>query len=145
MITTQSRGGGAWSSRVFWAGATLVSLTLLYFGLRASIGGHESRVAPEPTYDLIIAAPTAGEALRILPAKQDATVTLRIRSGRAGEIHVHGYDQSAILEAGTDIVLTFVAKASGIFPIHLHEHSDPADPNSPILHRQLAVLEVKAE
>jgi len=143
MIETESRAGGQWSRRALWVAATFVSLIVLYIGLRTSMG--ERSVASDPTYDLIIAAPEPGEALRVLPARQDETVTLRIRSDRAGEVHVHGYDQSALLDARSEIVLTFVAKASGIYPIHLHERSSPADSDSPILHRQLAVLEVKAE
>jgi hypothetical protein len=58
---------------------------------------------------------------------------------------VHGYDQNVILNVGGEVVLTFPAKASGVYPIHLHERLNPADPDTPIVHRQLAVLEVKAE
>lgn len=144
MIKAESREWRQWNSRTLWAAATVLSLILLYFGLRTSIGEREGRVASHPTYDLVIAAPRPGEELTILPAKQNETVTLRIRSDRAGELHVHGYEQNAILEAGSEVVLTFVAKTAGIYPIHLHERVNPADPDSPIFHRQLAVLEVKA-
>lgn len=142
MITTQSQGRRQWSGRSLWAAATILLLVFLYFGLRTWMGGRESGDALHPTYTLVIAAPRPDEAMTILPARQNETVTLHIRSDRAGEVHVHGYDQSAVLEAGSEAVLTFVAKTSGIYPIHLHERLNP---DSPIMHRQLAVLEVKAE
>ncbi|MFC4311763.1 hypothetical protein ACFPN2_21950 [Steroidobacter flavus] len=130
---------------MLWAAATLVALVALYFGSRTLIGERDASVAPNPTFNLIIAAPRPDEAMTVLPAKQNETVTLRIRSDRAGEVHVHGYDQNVVVAAGSEVVLTFVAKDSGIYPIHLHERANPADPESPIVHRQLAVLEVKAQ
>ncbi len=145
MNTTASRGAGQRSSRARWGAATLVTLAILYVGLRTWIGEREAPVAAQPTYNLVIAAPRPDEAMTLLPAKQNQTVTLRIRSDRAGEVHVHGYDQNVVVTAGSEVVLSVVTKASGLYPIHLHEHLNPADADSPIVHRQLAVLEVKSE
>ena len=145
MITMESRGRRQWGGRTLWAAATILTLLVLYVGLRASIGERETRVASHPTYSLVIAAPRPGEEMTLLPARRNETVTLRIRSDRAGEVHVHGYDQNTVLQVGAEVVLAFVAKAPGIYPIHLHERLNPADPDSPIIHRQLAVLEVKSE
>ncbi|WP_129782190.1 hypothetical protein [Peristeroidobacter soli] len=130
---------------MLWAAATLVALVVLYFGSRAWIGEPGLNVVPNPTFDLVIAAPQPDEAMTVLPVRQSETVTLRIRSDRAGEVHVHGYDQNVVVVAGAEVVLTFVAKTAGIYPIHLHERANPADPDSPMAHRQLAVLDVKAQ
>lgn len=131
--------------RILWASATLLALLILYFGLRASMGDRGTHVASHPTYSLPVSEPRPGEELTLLQARQNEMVTLRIRSDRAGEVHVHGYEQSVTLEAGGAVELTFTAKTSGIYPIHLHERLNAADPDSPILHRQLALLEVKAK
>lgn len=145
MIKTESQAWRSGGSRSVWAAVTVLSLVILYVGLRTLIGEREPAVAPNPTFTLVIAAPRPGEEMTLLPTKQNETVTLRIRSDRAGEVHVHGYDQNVVVTAGADVLLTFVAKSSGIYPIHLHERLNAADPESPIVHRQLAVLEVKAE
>lgn len=145
MMNMESRGWRRWSGRTLWVATTILALLILYFGLRTSMDERGARVAPHATYSLVVAAPRPGEELTILPAKQNESVTLRIRSDRAGEVHVHGYDQNVILKTGAEVVLTFTAKASGIYPIHLHERQNPADPDSPMLHRQLAVLKVEAE
>lgn len=145
MITMESRRSRPSSGRALWVAATLLALLVLYFGLRASIGEREARTASHPSFSLVIGAPQPGEAMTILPARHNDTVTLRIRSDRAGEVHVHGYDQNTVLQVGGEVVLAFVAKDSGVYPIHLHEKLNAADPDSPIIHRQLAVLEVQAE
>jgi hypothetical protein len=145
MLTIESRGWRLWSGRTLWAAATAVALLVSYVGLRALIGEREIGAASHPTFNLLIAAPRPDEAMTILSAKQNEMVTLRIRSDRAGDVHVHGYDQNVTLEVGSEVVLTFAAKTSGVYPIHLHERLNPADPATPIVHRQLAVLEVRAE
>jgi hypothetical protein len=138
---------GRWqrSSAALWASLTLLGLIVLYFGLRLWGGERDASAGAYRSYSLLIAAPRPGEELTILPARQNESVTLRIRSDRAGEVHVHGYDQNVTLAAGSEAVLTFTAKQTGIYPIHLHERLNPADPDTPMLHRQLAILEVKGE
>lgn len=143
MIVTEPEVSRARNNRTLWAAASIVLLMPLYFVLRAFIGERTPEVAP--IYSLVVAAPRPDEEMIILPARQNETVTLRIRSDRAGEVHVHGYDQNAILNVGAEVTLTFVAQSSGIYPIHLHERVHLEDRESPILHRQLAVLEVRAQ
>ncbi|WP_129645734.1 cupredoxin domain-containing protein [Peristeroidobacter agariperforans] len=128
---------------MLWVAATFGMLVVLYLGLRASIGEHDTRLAPQSVYAMLIAAPQPGEAMTVLPVRQNETVTLSIRSDRAGDVHVHGYDQNVTLKVGAEVVLSFVAKTPGIYPIHLHEKQNPADPNTLVAHRQVAVLEVK--
>jgi hypothetical protein len=48
-------------------------------------------------------------------------VTIRVTSDRADEIHVHGYDLKADLEAGVPGELTFTPNAAGVFEVELEE------------------------
>jgi hypothetical protein len=47
-------------------------------------------------------------------------LTLTITSERAGEIHFHGYEQEAEVEAGDTATFTFTTTLAGQFPIELH-------------------------
>jgi hypothetical protein len=53
--------------------------------------------------------------------KQGSTVTLRVTSDVADELHVHGYDLKTDLVAGQSTDLTFLAKIPGVFEVEL-EH-----------------------
>jgi FtsP/CotA-like multicopper oxidase with cupredoxin domain len=48
-------------------------------------------------------------------------VTLRVRSPRDDEVHVHGYDIERPLPAGETVTVRFKATITGIFEIELHE------------------------
>lgn len=74
---------------------------------------------------------------------QGDTVTLVVGSDRPGEAHVHGYDKRIALNPGSEVTLTFIAKDAGLYPLHLHERLDSRDPDSPVLHRHLAAIEVQ--
>jgi hypothetical protein len=50
-----------------------------------------------------------------------ATVRISVVSDRADELHVHGYDRSLPLVAGTPGVLEVVADVPGVFETELHE------------------------
>jgi hypothetical protein len=52
---------------------------------------------------------------------KDEPVTIRVTSDEADEIHVHGYDLSADLEAGVPGELTFTPNAAGIYEVELEE------------------------
>lgn len=59
------------------------------------------------------------------------SVTVRVTSDKADEIHLHGYDLSAAVGPGTPAVLTFDARIPGAFELELEQ-----------LGRQLATLQV---
>jgi hypothetical protein len=61
-------------------------------------------------------------------------VTIRIRSDRADELHLHGYDLRARIAADQPAELSFAADESGRFAFELHGS-----------HREIAVLEVTPE
>ncbi len=56
-----------------------------------------------------------------VPVALGEQVTLDITSDRTDEAHLHGYDQTVELGAGTPSRLTFVADVPGIFEVELHE------------------------
>jgi hypothetical protein len=47
-------------------------------------------------------------------------VMLRFTADRRTDIHVHGYDLKALVEPGATAELSFVARATGRFPITTH-------------------------
>lgn len=49
------------------------------------------------------------------------SVTLKVTSAAADEVHVHGYDKELELTAGTPATLTFVADEKGAFEVETHE------------------------
>jgi hypothetical protein len=50
-----------------------------------------------------------------------SAVTLVVTSDVADEVHVHGYDVTTELAAGTPAQLTFDATLPGVFEVELHE------------------------
>ncbi|WBB62945.1 hypothetical protein O7599_10605 [Streptomyces sp. WMMC500] len=47
-------------------------------------------------------------------------VTLRVTSDTDDELHVHGYDETAVLRAGEPAELAFTADRTGIFDVETH-------------------------
>ena len=70
----------------------------------------------------------------VLQAAQGTPVTIRIRSDRADELHLHGYDLHARIDANEPAELEFTADKSGRFEYELHGS-----------HRELGALEVRPE
>lgn len=57
-------------------------------------------------------------------------VTLEISSERAGELHLHGYDEEAPeveVEAGGTATFKFTTTRAGQFVIELHSHEDDSE------------------
>lgn len=65
----------------------------------------------------------AGDAT--LKAKQGDTVTIKVTSDAADELHLHGYDLSFDLESGKPVERTFTADQAGQFEAELHEAKTP--------------------
>jgi hypothetical protein len=60
------------------------------------------------------------------------TVTLRVTSDVADEVHVHGYDKEAAIPAGGTAEVVFKADVAGVFEVELHKK-----------HLKIADLEVR--
>lgn len=118
-----------------WAALAILLLSILYWSLKASLGGHERGGWHSRTYMLSISVPRLGEEPTVFKAMQGDTVTLMIRSDRPGEVHIHGYEKRVVLEPGVEVSLSFRATDAGLFAIHLH------DPDGSM--HGLAILEVQ--
>ena len=60
---------------------------------------------------------------RVFKAKQGDQVTIKIKSDSEGEVHLHGYDIEADMEAGGTLGITFEARVTGRFLIE-EEHTE---------------------
>lgn len=80
----------------------------------------------EPRASAFAAAPllTPGEA-RTVRVTEGETVRFRVRSPRADELHVHGYELTRALPAGRTVSVTFPARITGIFEVELHGTGEP--------------------
>ena len=124
------------SHGLLWAALAVLLLVGLYWGLKASLGVHESAGVQSRIYHLSVKnTDTVGDA-PVFQAGQGDTLTFVIHSDRPGELHVHAYEEEKIeLKPGGEVRLTFLAKGAGRFAIHLH------DPDGSMHH--LAILEVQ--
>ncbi|WP_104524709.1 cupredoxin domain-containing protein [Blastococcus atacamensis] len=62
----------------------------------------------------------AGDTGRV-PVPLGDPVTVTITSDTADEVHLHGYDVTADLPAGTPVELSFEATIPGVFELELHD------------------------
>jgi hypothetical protein len=76
------------------------------------------------------AATSAGKVPLLTPGKvtklqytQGDQVRFRVRTDKADEVHVHGYDIERETEPGKPLTVSFKATINGIFEIELH-HAD---------------------
>jgi hypothetical protein len=76
--------------------------------------------AAELTFDLEIERGRVADAMRLIRVKEGDLVRLRWRADRPYVLHLHGYDIERRVEPGRDNELSFVARATGRFPITLH-------------------------
>ena len=54
-----------------------------------------------------------------LKYKQGSTISFKVKSDKADEVHVHGYDFHKDVEAGGEVSFSFPAKITGAFIIEL--------------------------
>jgi hypothetical protein len=57
----------------------------------------------------------------LVKVRQGDSVTLRVTSDKADELHLHGYDRHAHIKAGATAVVTLKADRTGRFPFELHK------------------------
>jgi len=82
-----------------------------------------STPTPKPTPDPGPLLTTAG--VRKIRVNKGDTVRFRARSGKAEEIHVHGYDLSRDVEPGKTARMSFKATIEGIFEIEFEHAGTP--------------------
>ncbi|MBO0764501.1 MAG: hypothetical protein J2P50_07925 [Hyphomicrobiaceae bacterium] len=77
--------------------------------------------AADLTFDLKIVAGKLPEAMRLVRVKRGDTVKLRWTSDRPTVLHLHGYDIECRVEPGAVAEMSFVARATGRFPVEEHK------------------------
>ena len=73
------------------------------------------------TIELTIAAGARVGGQAVARVTQGDTVTFKVTSDMAGELHLHGYDISIQVAAGETLSPPFEAHATGRFPLEIHE------------------------
>jgi hypothetical protein len=76
--------------------------------------------------------------MRLIRVKQRDVVKLRWDTDQPLTLHLHGYDIEQKVEAGTIAEMKFTARATGRFPVHLHDARERA--GSPSHHEPPLVL-----
>lgn len=94
-------------------------------GRRAGRREHPA-APPKPHYETIRlkdGKPVGGA--RDITARSGETVRLAVRSDRAEEIHIHGYDRSLNVGPGKVTRVRFPARLEGVFEIEGHSDGTP--------------------
>jgi hypothetical protein len=76
--------------------------------------------ASELTFDLQIERGRVPANMRLIRVKQNDVVKLRWKSDRSLLLHLHGYDIEQKVEPGAVAEMTFTARATGKFSVHVH-------------------------
>jgi hypothetical protein len=117
---------------------------LAAFGLLAALAADLAcggAIAAELTFDLHIERGRLPENMRTIRVKQGDVVKLRCTADRRTTLHLHGYDIELRVEPGATRELTFAARATGRFALHVH---GPAERSGSHAHEEppLATIEV---
>ena len=72
-------------------------------------------------FELVIADGKLQSGPRLIQLQQGEAVALKVTSDRNDELHLHGYDLHAHLQAHTPATLSFKADRSGRFEYELHQ------------------------
>ena len=94
--------------------------------------------AAEVTYALRITNGRVPDDMRLIRVKRNDVVKLEWSADRPMTIHLHGYDIEQKVEAGSIAEMKFTARATGRFPIHIHNARERA--GSPSHHEPPLVL-----
>jgi hypothetical protein len=90
----------------------------------ASVPGGQA-VAAELTFDLRIERGRLTGNTRTIQVKQGDVVKLRFATDQKLTVHLHGYDIEKRIEPGVVGEISFTARATGRFPVHLHGANQP--------------------
>jgi len=124
--SNSSSGASAATTSAAATTSTSAAATSAATSLPSATQASSSSAAPTADLGQIVAITVAGGKVtgpqgRVKVAK-DATVTLRVTSDVADEIHLHGYDKKADVPQGGTADLTFRADLTGVFEVELEQH-----------------------
>ena len=77
--------------------------------------------AAELTFVLRIERDRVPDNMQVIRVKQGDVVKLRWSSDRPTILHLHGYEIETKVEPGAAAEMIFTARATGRFPVHLHQ------------------------
>lgn len=83
--------------------------------------------AAEVAFDLRLQDGRVPESMRHIRIKQGDVVTLRWTVDRPTVLHLHGYDIEWRVQPGTVGEVTFTARLTGRFPVHVHDQAKRAN------------------
>lgn len=102
--------------------ATLLAAAMLCLVAAAACGSSSPSTPARSTRTLIDLTATGGHVdggVRRKEVALGSTVTVRVTSDVAEEIHVHGYDRKQDLQPGKPGEVTFTADIPGVFEVEL--------------------------
>jgi hypothetical protein len=101
--------------------------------LAAAVAGLAPAVpasAADLTFDVEIVGGKVPPNKRVIRIRQSDVVRLRWRTDQPLTLHLHGYDIELALDRGAVGEMTFIARATGRFPVNIHEGSAGAGGHS---------------
>jgi len=101
-------------------------LLLPIVALSSSAGAQ----AAELTFDLKIERGQVAQNMRLIRVKQGDLLKLRWGTDQPLTLHLHGYDIEQKVVAGAIAEMKFTARATGRFPVHLHDTHERAGSHS---------------
>jgi hypothetical protein len=104
----------------------MVLLAATAAGLASALGAS----AADLTFDLEIERGKVPPNMRVIRVTQGDLVKLRWRADQPLTVHLHGYDIEQALKLGAVAEMTFTARATGRFPVHVHDGSAGAGSHS---------------
>lgn len=94
-----------------------VTLALLVCAATVAVDAQAAEVA----FDLQLQDGRVPESMRRIRVQQGDVVTLRWTADRPTVLHLHGYDIEWRVQPGTVGKITFTARLTGRFPVHVHD------------------------
>jgi translation initiation factor IF-1 len=95
-------------------------VTLALLVCAASVAAVDAQAA-EVAFDLQLQDGRVPDNMRRIRVKQGDVVTLRWTADRPTVLHLHGYDIEWRVQPGTVGKITFTARLTGRFPVHVHD------------------------
>jgi hypothetical protein len=89
-------------------------------GLLALLGSAIPAAADQLIFRLDIHNDEVPESARLIRVKQGDEVTLRFTTDKPIVLHLHGLELETRVVPGPPVDMTFIASATGRFPIHIH-------------------------
>jgi hypothetical protein len=86
--------------------------------------------AAELTFALRIERDRVPDSMQVIRVRQGDVVRLRWSTDRPATLHLHGYDIETNVAPGTETEMTFTARATGRFPLHLHRANERSSSHS---------------